>query len=77
MSAESDAHKKLASWLTFERIVTAGSLLIAAGSILTTIRTLDTRVTKLEMNEERRAETLAEMRGDIKVLLERTDPKGQ
>lgn len=71
---EEATKRKLAAWLTFERAVTLGSLLIAVGCLLTTVRQLDSRVTKLEVLDERKNELLSDIRGDIKLLLERTDP---
>lgn len=64
-----------ATWMTFERVVTIGSILISVGSILTTLNTLNQRVTSLELKTVKTDDAISEMRGDVKVLLERTDPR--
>jgi hypothetical protein len=60
--------KRAAKW-TGEHIVTICAVLIAAGSLLTTVNSLDRRVTSLETKDEAKTALLSEVRGDVKVLL--------
>lgn len=61
-------HNKERTFLTFERATIIASILVAVGSLHTTVQSIATRVSTLELKYE----TLSEMRGDVKVLLERT-----
>jgi hypothetical protein len=72
--------------MTFERWVTIASLCFGAGGMMVTVNNHGSRITKLEADREsdRKAITdfqtdvqkaVGEVRGDVKVLLERTAPK--
>ena len=60
---------------TFERWVTVSLLLLSIGGAATTLRSHETRITNVETRQDALKDTLSEMRGDVKLLLERTDPK--
>ena len=64
-----EGEKKLATWLTFERAATVGSLLIAVGALITTVNTIERRVSRLEERELTRDSALSEMKADVKVVL--------
>lgn len=62
------------SAVTFERIVTVGAILLAVGGAFTTLSGHERRITNMEERERANRDTLLEMKGDIKVLIERTKP---
>jgi len=63
------------SWFTFERACTVGAILISVGSLLTTVNAQGNRVAALESETRNLKEVMLEMKGDIKVLVERTNPR--
>lgn len=70
-----EVEQKLMGWLSFERIVTVASVLVAVGGLITVVQNHGQRIGKLEEKDEARNAAIMEMRGDIKVLLERTERK--
>ncbi len=53
-------------------LVSAGCIAMSVGGYLTTINSLGSRMQKVEEVQQRQQDTLYEMRGDVKLLLERT-----
>ena len=68
--------KKLFAWLNFERFLSIAVVLLAVGGMLATVNSLDRRVSSLENRTDAMKETLGEVRGDVKLLLERTKSRG-
>lgn len=53
-------------------MLSIASILVAVGSLLTTVAGHERRLDALEQQDKQKTEMLAEVRSDIKVLLERT-----
>ena len=67
--------RKPQSWAAVQTLLSVASVLVALGSLLQMVNSLEQRMTDMEMRERSNATVMAEMNGNIKVLLERTDPR--
>jgi hypothetical protein len=65
----------LPRWLTFDRMLTLVSLVFASGCFFAAVSSLGTRVEKLELWKESQNTAISDIKADVKVLLERTEPK--
>lgn len=62
------------SAVTFERVIAIGFMVLGLGGAGAMLQGHEKRITNMESREDANRTLLMDMKGDIKVLVERTDP---